>query len=196
MSDLPDTTETIVLSLGRLARKKAPERLVRALPDLLAHHPGTLLVYAGPRRRPRIGSARLAKSLGVATRVRFVGMLHGIDRLKALGAATVWALPSHTENFAVAAAEALAAGLPVVLTPQVNIASDAEAAGAAIVTKPDASDLSLQLVKLLDDATLRERIGARARKHAKQYDWQTIGGELERSYRDVVAMAAAPRGTD
>jgi glycosyltransferase involved in cell wall biosynthesis len=105
----------------------------------------------------------------------------------------VWALPSHTENFAVAAAEAMAAGLPVVLSPQVNIAPDAAAAGAAIVTRKDAADLGDQLVRLLDDAALRQRLGARARVHATRYDWGGIGAELVHIYRDVVADGGCQR---
>jgi glycosyltransferase involved in cell wall biosynthesis len=178
----------IVLSLGRIARKKAPERLVRALPAVLGPHPRTLLVFAGPDDEGLCdGLRKLARSLGVESSVRFVGMLHRDERLEALSAADVWALPSHTENFAVAAAEAMAAGLPVVLTPHVNIAPDAARAGAAIVTRADASDLGDQLVRLLDDASLRRQFGNRAREHAKQYDWGRIGVEFVRIYRDVLA---------
>jgi glycosyltransferase involved in cell wall biosynthesis len=114
-------------------------------------------------------------------------MLRGSERLEALGAATVWALPSHTENFAVAAAEAMAAGLPVVLTPQVNIAAEAAAAGAAVMTQPDASDLGQQLIRLLDDRELRRRLGMRAREHAKRYDWGELGADYVRIYNDVTA---------
>jgi glycosyltransferase involved in cell wall biosynthesis len=184
----------IVLSLGRIARKKAPERLVLALSEVLAHHPRALLVFAGPDDEGLgEGLRKLARALGVEASVRFVGMLYRDERLAALSAADVWALPSHTENFAVAAAEAMAAGLPVVLSPHVNIASDAAAAGAAIVTRDDATDLGEQLVRLLDDATLRQRLGDRAREHAKGYDWGRIGAELVRIYRDVVASGEGQR---
>ena len=203
--DLPDGGEfrnarldghdgPIVLSLGRIARKKAPERLVRALPNVLAHHPRTSLVFAGPDDEGLGDTLRqLARSLGVESSVRFVGMLHRDERLGALSAADVWALPSHTENFAIAAVEAMAAGLPVVVTPHVNIAPDAARAGAAIVTRPDASDLGHQLVRLLDDASLRQRLGDRAREHAKQYDWGRVGLEFGRIYRDVVATSEGRR---
>jgi glycosyltransferase involved in cell wall biosynthesis len=113
-------------------------------------------------------------------------MLHREERLEALSAATIWALPSHTENFAVAAAEALAAGLPVVFTPQVNIAADAAAAGAAIVTEPDAADLADQLIRLLDDEALRKHLGSRAREHSMQYDWGLLSGDLVKQYRELV----------
>jgi glycosyltransferase involved in cell wall biosynthesis len=178
----------IVLSLGRIARKKAPERLVRVLPGVLARHPDTLLVFAGPDDEGLgEGLRRLARSLGVESSVRFVGMLHRDERLDALGAAAVWALPSHTENFAIAAAEAMAAGLPVVLSPQVNIAGEAAVAGAAIVTRHDAADLGEHLVRLLDDEAERLRLGMRAREHAKRYDWGRLGGEYVRIYNDVIA---------
>jgi glycosyltransferase involved in cell wall biosynthesis len=203
--DLPDGGEfrgarldghdgPIVLSLGRIARKKAPERLVRALSGVLAHHPKTLLVFAGPDDEGLgDGLRRVARSLGVESSVRFVGMLHREERLEALSAADVWALPSHTENFAIAAVEAMAAGLPVVLTPQVNIAADAARSGAAVVTRADAADLGKQLVRLLDDASFRQRLGNRAREHAKQYDWARVGLEFVRIYRKVVATSGGQR---
>jgi len=185
----------IVLSLGRIARAKAPERLVRALSEVLAHHPRTLLVFAGPDDEGLShGLRKLARSLGVESSVRFVGMLHRDDRLEALSAADVWALPSHTDSFSIAAAEAMAAGLPVVLTPRVNIARDAATAGAAIVTRPNAADLGEQLVRLLDDGSLRQRLGNRAREHAKQYDWGRVGLEFVRIYREVVATSEGQRG--
>ena len=81
----------------------------------------------------------------------------------------------------------MAAGLPVVLSPQVNIAPDAAAEGAAIVTRNDAADLGDQLVRLLDDAALRHRLGESARVHARRYDWGGIGAELVDMYCDVVA---------
>jgi len=120
-------------------------------------------------------------------------MLHRDDRLEALSAADVWALPSHTDSFSIAAAEAMAAGLPVVLTPRVNIARDAATAGAAIVTRPNAADLGEQLVRLLDDGWLRQRLGNRAREHAKQYDWGRVGLEFVRIYREVVATGEGQR---
>jgi glycosyltransferase involved in cell wall biosynthesis len=177
----------IVLSLGRIARKKAPERLIRALPDVLAQDSNTLLVFAGPDDEGLAdGLRRLARSLEIESSVRFVGMLHRDERLHALGAATIWALPSHTENFAVAAAEAMAAGLPVILTPQVNIAREAATAGAAVMTRPDAADLAEQLIRLLDDSTERQRLGMRAREYAKRYDWARVAAEYAQMYSDVI----------
>jgi glycosyltransferase involved in cell wall biosynthesis len=81
----------------------------------------------------------------------------------------------------------MAAGLPVVLTPQVNIARDAAAAGAAVVTQPDAADLGQQISRLLDDEALRGRLGMQAREHAKRYDWGRLGAEYVRVYKDVIA---------
>ena len=51
-------------------------------------------------------------------------MLRGRDKLAALAAADVWALPSHSENFGIAVVEAMAAGRAVVVAPDVNIAPE------------------------------------------------------------------------
>jgi glycosyltransferase involved in cell wall biosynthesis len=61
------------------------------------------------------------------------------------------------------------------------------------VTRADAADLGKQLVRLLDDASFRQRLGNRAREHAKQYDWARVGLEFVRIYRKVVATSGGQR---
>jgi len=87
----------VVLTLGRLTAKKGLDVLVRAFAIAARRSPDALLVIAGPDDeglKPRLRV--LAAEEGVADRLVFTGMLHGKEKLAALAATDVWALPSHT----------------------------------------------------------------------------------------------------
>src|SRR5207302_198290 len=82
------------------------------------------LVVAGPDDEGLTPSLReKTVALGVAGDVEFVGLLNASGRLAALTNADVWVLPSKTENFGTSVIEAMAAGVPVVISPAVNLAS-------------------------------------------------------------------------
>jgi glycosyltransferase involved in cell wall biosynthesis len=111
--------ESFLLFLGRLHEKKGCEELIRAL----ATTPTARLVMAGPCADESYLAMlrRLTSQLGCADRVTFTGMLTGNLKWGALAAAEVFILPSHQENFGIAVVEALACGVPVLISNQVNI---------------------------------------------------------------------------
>ncbi|MBY0468292.1 MAG: glycosyltransferase [Burkholderiaceae bacterium] len=113
----------IVLFLGRLHPKKGGDLLIEAFARVAARDPSLHLVMAGPDDRSgvRAGWENLALRSGVSDRVTFTGMLTGDVKWAALRAAEVFALPSHQENFGIAVVEALAMGVPVLISNKVNI---------------------------------------------------------------------------
>jgi glycosyltransferase involved in cell wall biosynthesis len=124
----------IVLFLGRIHPKKGCDLLIEAFARLAQREPALHLVMAGPDQvGARRGLEALAAQLGVAERISWCGMLGGEMKWAAFRAAEVFALPSHQENFGIAVAEALAVGLPVLISQRVNIWREivADAAGFA-----------------------------------------------------------------
>ena len=112
----------LVLFLARLHPKKGCDLLVAAFSQVAERDPQLHLVMAGPDSDGL--EARLiaqVRSLGLAERVTFTGMLRGAAKWGALRASEVFVLPSHQENFGVAVAEALAMGVPALVSNQVNI---------------------------------------------------------------------------
>jgi len=109
----------LLLFLGRLHEKKGCEELIRAL----ATEPTYQLVIPGPCSDENyLGRLRrLTSELGCADRVIFPGMLTGNLKWGAFAAAEAFVLPSHQENFGIAVVEALACGVPVLISNQVNI---------------------------------------------------------------------------
>lgn len=178
----------LILNLGRLSHKKGLDILIRAFAVVAREQPDARLAIVGPDdeglARPL---AALAASKGIGCSVFFVGMLTGEDKLGALAAADVWALPSHTENFGIAVVEALAAGLPVVVSPAVNIAAEMLAAGAGVVCPQEPELLAAELLTLLGNPEERLRLGDRAREFTRRFDWAHVANELAEMYRDVMA---------
>lgn len=180
----------LVLYLGRLSEKKGLDVLVRAFAGARRTVPDARLAIIGPDDEglaPRL--RRLAAAEGAAEAVTFVGLLSGEDKLEALAAADVWALPSHGENFGNAVVEAMAAGRAVAISPQVNIAGDAELAGAAIIAERDPAAFASALVALLGDPARRREMGERARAFVRRYDWSAVAPRMAEMYEDIVRAA-------
>jgi glycosyltransferase involved in cell wall biosynthesis len=133
----------LVLFLGRIHPKKGCDLLVRAFAKALKSRPlndpqPLHLVLAGPDQIGWTENLReLAKNLDVATRVSFPGMLTGTLKFGALRSADVFALPSHQENFGIAVAEALACGVPVLISDKVNIWTEVDQDRAGLVGNDD-----------------------------------------------------------
>ncbi len=159
----------IILFLSRLDKKKGLDLLLPAFAEVHRQHPTALLALAGSGDDGFVnGLHALAEQLGVARQVVWLGFLSGQNKLSAMAAASVFALPSYSENFGIALVEALAAGLPCVLSDQIGIAPDVEASGAGLVTSCEVASLTSALQRLLADAALRAQLSDNAKRLAQQ----------------------------
>jgi glycosyltransferase involved in cell wall biosynthesis len=124
----------LALSMGRIHPKKGCDLLIEAFAKVLGPNPQWHLVIAGP---DQVGWQKelthRAEQLGVASRITWTGMIAGSLKWGAFRAAEVFVLPSHQENFGVVVAEALAVGLPPLISNKVNIWREIEADGAGMV---------------------------------------------------------------
>jgi len=133
--------ERLLLFLGRLHEKKGCDLLIEAFRRVA---PPLHLVFAGPCANSRLAAdlRERAKDL----RVTFTGPLYGDEKWAALAAAEVFVLPSHQENFGVAVAEALASGVPVLLSQRVNTWREIVEDGAGFA-EPDDLDGTVRLLE-------------------------------------------------
>lgn len=185
-------TGPVVLFLGRITFKKALDILLRGFAGALTRHRDALLAIVGPDDETLTPSLRrLAVQLGISHRVRFVPALYGEDKRAALAAARVWVLASHTENFGVSVLEAAAAGLPIIVSPQVNLAAAMLAADAAVVVEVEPAAVGAAIAEVLDDGPRRARLGAAAQGFAAAYDWSAVSPGLAAEYRKVVSRKSA-----
>ena len=123
-----------LLFLSRIHEKKGCDLLVSAFANIAQHYPDVDLVIAGP---DQVGlKARLqeqAKAAGIADRIHWPGMLKGDAKWGAFHDAEAFILPSHSENFGIVVAEAMACQTPVLISNKINIWREVEASGGGFV---------------------------------------------------------------
>jgi glycosyltransferase involved in cell wall biosynthesis len=155
-------TRKVVACVARLSEEKGVETALRMMPLL---HEDVILLLCGDG--PDAAKCRtLAERLGVAGRVRFLGLRDDVERV--LAAADVVVVPTHGEEaFGLAAAEAMAAGRPVVVSRSGAMPA-LVGNGGLVVEKRDAAGLAAAVTRILDDDDLRQRLGRAARERAHQ----------------------------
>ena len=177
----------LVLFLGRLSMKKSPELLLRAFAEVSRQLDGTKLVFAGPDEGGmKRQLEQVAEQLGVSQCVQFAGPLFGQDKWAAYRDADVFVLPSENENFGNSAAEAVAAGTPVIVTEQCGIAP-LLANEAGLVVKHEVQDLAKVLARFLTDDKLRGHLRAGCAKVTKELGWESPVREMESLYAGFVS---------
>lgn len=152
----------LMLFLSRIHPKKGCDLLLNAFAKLVtrgespANANGALhLVMAGPADSEHgLQLKAMAQKLGLGDRITWTGMLAGDLKWGAFHAAEVFVLPSHQENFGIAVAEALACGLPVLISNKVNIWREVRMHGAGVVEGDDqvSVDHLLQFWESADEA--------------------------------------------
>jgi glycosyltransferase involved in cell wall biosynthesis len=185
----------VVLFLSRLDPKKGLDRLLDAFPTVRQRHPNALLVIAGHGDEAFVaGLKKRAVDLSIADATLWTDSLHGEMKRAALALAKVFVLPSYSENFGIAAAEALACGVPSVLTPEVGISADVRNADAGLVVDGEPTRLSDAIVRLLKDPILAATTTANARHLAReQYSLEAMGFALSTLYERILRGHKRPR---
>jgi len=174
----------LVLFLSRLDKKKGPDLLVEALIRLKVYN--VYCVFAGPDDGYQEYTQQLAINYGLSDRVIFTGLLRDKDVQAAYAAADVFVLPSRFDTFPMVIVEALASGLPVVITEACQVAELVKEK-AGLVTPVDPTALASALEQLLSDPELRRTYAMGARALAeKEFSIQKTVGLLEEVYRQVL----------
>jgi glycosyltransferase involved in cell wall biosynthesis len=154
----------IILFLSRLHEKKGCDLLIKAFAEVRAHDTGYHLVMAGPDQEGKQATLQaLAAELGIAAQVSWPGMLSGDAKWGAYRSAEAFCLPSHSENFGVVVAEALACDCPVLISDQVNIQDEVTAGNAGLVAPDTVAGTAEMLRRWIADGAAAGRMRARAR---------------------------------
>lgn len=179
----PSPLKWRILSLGRVNWKKGLDRLIMAM----RHVPDAELVIAGNDEEGYWPSLeQLARRCGVADRVTYCGSVHGAGKWDLIRSADVFAMPSYSENFGIAALEAMACGRPVVVTPEVGLAGDISESGAGLVVGGEPASLGPALARVLTATEQREAMGRAGRAAAGRFSWSTVAARMEDVYATCI----------
>ena len=193
------------LVLSRLDGKKRIEWVIDAWHRLTAGGDSAwTLVIAGDGQPAYVDRLRaLAASGPGAARIIFRGWVQGDEKRMLLSGASLFLLPSQQENLGIALIEAMASGVPPIVTPGVNLAAEIEAAGAGWSVANDFASVFDGLTRAIRDDTERRARGARARAFAERFRWPVIGRQLadlyerlaQRSVRQATSRMASAAPT-
>jgi glycosyltransferase involved in cell wall biosynthesis len=182
----PVTRErNVILYLSRIDPIKGLETLLDAFAKVVQQQPQALLVIAGAGDSSLQKSLRAqAKALGIEKDVLWTGHLERSEKLAALASATLFVLPSRSENFGIALLEAMASGLPCISTPGVALA--VESASAVALTPIEPQALAATMSRLLEDPVERRRLSTAARQRAQEhYSLTAMSRSLMDLYQSV-----------
>jgi len=186
----PETLDKkIILFFGRINFKKGLDILVRSFAKIAKRVDDVHLVITGPDNEGFGNKVRswLAKE-GVSDRVTFTGMLLGGKKLAVLRDADIFVLPSYTENFGISVIEAMACGLPVVISDKVNIWREIQDSGSGKIVPCDLNRFAEAISDLLKDMKTAKQMGDKGKLLVKErFQWATVALALEDIYRSIIS---------
>jgi glycosyltransferase involved in cell wall biosynthesis len=170
-----------LIFLGRIHPKKGCDLLVEAFARIAAAHPDLDLVVAGPDEAGmKAGLILMAERAGIAERIHWPGLVAGDAKWAALRGAKALILPSHQENFGIVVAEAMACGVPVLISNKVNIWREVEASGAGLVAddSPEGTEALLRRYLALGEAARREMGHCARAAYVRRFGMEGAAREL------------------
>jgi glycosyltransferase involved in cell wall biosynthesis len=164
--------------------EKGQHHLIEALPIVRAKYPETRVLLAGDGAC-RADLESLAKRLGQQDAVLFPGFLRDVAQVYA--ALDAFAFPSEYEGLGTSLLVALAMGLPVISTHQGSLAEVVDHERTGLAAKPNGPEFAAAMLRLIEDAALRQRIGEEARHEAeRRFSVARMVENTVRIYEDVL----------
>jgi len=192
----PETIgKRVLLYLGRLNFKKGLNLLAQAFGQIACEWSDVHLLIAGPDSDGYAAKVQLwLREQGVLDRTTFTGMVEGEAKAAVLAESMMFVLPSYTENFGIAVVEAMAAGLPVIISNRVNIWREIAAVRAGLVVNTDAGEVADAIGTLLMAPERADEMGRNGRGLAREhFSWKSAGARLMDLYAGVISTKASGR---
>lgn len=185
-----DNNTTLILFMSRIEPKKGLNLLIPALQSLLNQDKKFHFVLAGSNPQDQIYEDSIKNQINnsiLAKYTTITGFVDGEIKLGLLQDADLFVLPSYYENFGIAVAEAMAVATPVVISNQVYIWQEIEAAKAGWICECNQEDLTQQLLLAIQDKKGQFERGFNAQNLVRQkYAWSAIAKEIIKVYHSLI----------
>jgi glycosyltransferase involved in cell wall biosynthesis len=182
--NLPDD-EPIILFLSRLHPKKGLDYLIPALAQLVDRRFTFVLAGAGDPAYEAEPKSLIAAN-NIQDRTHCLEIVTGELKDLLLQGSDLFALTSYSESFGVSVLEALAAGLPALVTPGVALAELVSQQQLGYVPKLNVSEIANSIQKALEYPDAATKMGDRARNLVlENYTWASIAAKMIDTYRNI-----------
>jgi glycosyltransferase involved in cell wall biosynthesis len=184
---LPDD-RFVFLYLSRIHPLKGLDLTIRALSEVRKQGCDTALVVAGSPESGSLGPwIEMAREAGVSEHVHCVGHVNGTEKLQCLADADAFVLNSHSENFCMAVVEALACGLPCLISDQVGLADWVSNRGAGIVVPQDERLIAPAMKTMVENRSrFAQQVAAARDEVEKTFDHKVVARHMLEHYEAIV----------
>ncbi|WP_392534668.1 hormogonium polysaccharide biosynthesis glycosyltransferase HpsP [Nostoc sp. C117] len=181
----------LLLFMSRIDPKKGLNLLIPALEKLLVMGYKFHFVLAGTNPQDADYEKNIVSQIEnspLRSHTTITGFVTGELKVSLLQAADLFVLPSYYENFGIAVAEAMVAGIPVIISDQVHICQQIRDSESGWVGATDVQVLVELLQAALQNPTERQRRGLNAQKYASEnFSWDAIAKQTIQAYQKILA---------
>ncbi|PIT87404.1 MAG: hypothetical protein COU31_03105 [Candidatus Magasanikbacteria bacterium CG10_big_fil_rev_8_21_14_0_10_40_10] len=167
----------VLLTCGRLVARKGVDMVIKSLPAIIKSRPD-LLYLVGGQGKCRAELMYLARRLGMENHIKFIGFVDDSDLPYLYSLADIFVMPARQEDngdiegFGIVLMEASLFGLPVIAGNTGGQPEAVENGQTGILVDPmDTGQISLSVLKLLQDKELAQRLGRNGQEKAKRFIW-------------------------
>jgi glycosyltransferase involved in cell wall biosynthesis len=184
---LENKDKKIILFLGRINWKKGLDILISAYAKILKERNDLHLLIVGNDEDGYIERVkRWIKNYGIIKDVTFTGILTGEEKLKVYSKSDIFVLPSYSENFGMSVIEAMACGIPVIISEKVGLSNEIRKNKAGLVVETNEESLYKGIKTLLDNENLRKECVENANKLVENYDINKVAEKMIEIYEKIV----------
>ncbi len=176
----------IVLFVGTLTPRKAPDVLIKAMSLVLDRCPDSQLLFVGDGYY-RNDLEILARECGILEKITFMGFVDDDTKKLCYSASDIFVLPSRSEGFGIVLLEASAYGLPLVVSDlEVFHSIVTDGYNGFFTENENERDLASKLVVLLEDVDLRKQLGENASTRLQKFSWDNVADSTLKLYTEVL----------
>jgi len=194
---LRESQVPIILFMSRIEPKKGLDLLIPALESILGAGIEFHFILAGSNPQDADYETQIKVQLhnsSLAKYTTITGFVSGDLKAELWTKADLFVLPSYYENFGIAVAEAMAAGVPVVISDRIHIAEDIQQAEAGWVGPLEVGAIANSIKSALLNPQERQRRGLNGKEYAKKhYNWEAIAQQTIEAYQQILSSIAEVR---
>ncbi len=178
-----DNIDKLIVSMGRLQKKKGFDILIDSFQKTLTKYPNSYLLIAGPNEGEKENLNKQIQNLNIKDKVFLIGNVENQDKIDFLANADLFVLPSYNENFGNVYLESLATGTPIVASTGTPW-SEIEKYDCGKWVENSVEETSEAMIEMLDKD--RDKMKENSLELASKYDWSSVAIQFKKLFESMV----------